>query len=85
MLRLNAVFYPKITLQSILFLLFVVQVAPLEVMLKQFSLSERHINHQLDKRSGHRYGEMSMLLTSNTFGLLLIRRITGKLYSVNHQ
>lgn len=49
-----------------------VQVPPLEIMLKQYSLSEGVINHQLDKSSGHCWRVMSEPLTFNTFGLLLV-------------
>lgn len=65
-------FYPKITLQFVLCVSLAVEVALLEIMLKQYCLSERVINHQVDKGSGHCWRVMSVFLTFNTFGLLLV-------------
>lgn len=57
---------------NLFYVLVAVQVALLEIMLKQYCLSEMVINHQADKSSGHCWRVMSVLLTFNTFGLLLV-------------
>lgn len=57
--------------------LLAVWISLLEIMLKQYCLSVRVINHQLDKSSGHCWRIMSALLTFNAFGLLLVRWIIG--------
>lgn len=78
------------SISNLFCVLLAVQVALLEIMLKQYCLSERVINHHTDKSSGHCWRVMSVLLTFNTFGLLLVRWIISTLmmvqkYSVCHQ
>lgn len=57
--------------------LLAVQVSRLEIMLKQYCRSERVINHQADKSSGHCGHVMSV--TFNKFGLLLVSWIISPL------
>lgn len=83
-------FYPKITPQFVLCVVGSSSCWKFEIMLKQYCLSERVINHQVDKSSGHCWRVMSVFLTFNTFRLLLVRWIISTLmmvqkYSVCHQ
>lgn len=59
-------------LRSTMFcVLLAVEAALLEIILKQYYRSERVINHQADKSSGHCWRVMSVFVTFNAFGLLV--------------
>lgn len=78
----NVLCFIQRLLSNLFSVLVAVQVALLEIMLKQYCLSERVINHQVDKSSGHCWRVMGVLLTFNTFGLLLVSWIISTLMMV---
>lgn len=69
-MNVNVLCFIQRSLSNLFCTLLAVQVSLLEIMLKQYCPSERVINHQVDKSSGHCWRVMSV--TFNTFGLLLV-------------
>lgn len=52
-MSVNALCFIQRLLSNLFCVLLAVQVAQLEIMLKQYCLTERVINHEVDKSSGH--------------------------------